>query len=194
MLSVILAAVLSPDDPDLIARLKEKNHEAIGEVYDRYGKLAYSVTLRITRNQQTAEDLVQEVFLRVWNRAHKFDSSRGSLGMWILCIARNVAIDHLRSTATRIARRQSTETDLEKLCFHDDFVSRISIMQQMKAVRAAAANLNANQRSVLELAYFEGLTHSEIAERLNQPLGTIKTWVRTALISIRSEMTQAASR
>jgi RNA polymerase sigma-70 factor, ECF subfamily len=189
----LFVTALSPDDPDLILRLRGLDRDAIGDLYDRYGKMAHSVALRMTRDQSTAEDLVHEVFLRVWSRAQSFDPARGSLAMWILCMTRSLCFDHLRASETRIARQRESEFVLDNLSVESDLVTRLSTMQQMQAVRVALDHLNENQRSVLQLAYFEGLSHSEIADRLSQPLGTIKTWMRTALIKIRQEVAEAAA-
>lgn len=188
MLGIFLAAILTEDDPDLIARLKRKDAGAMTDVYDRYGTLAYSIVYRIIRHPQTAEDLVQEVFFRLWNRIPDFDSTRGSLAMWIVCMARSRALDHARTPEWKRRHRKSGVLVLEALCFDNDPVESISVWQQMQSVKIALANLTENERRALELAYYEGLSQSQIADKLQQPLGTVKTWIRTALIKLRREV------
>jgi RNA polymerase sigma-70 factor (ECF subfamily) len=139
-----------------------------------------------------AEDLVQETFLRVWNQAHSFDPERGSVAAWILTVARNRAIDWRRSAAGRPDRtawevyddeRPGLFLDMEKILIHSD---------QTRRVRQAMEKLSEKQRSVIEMAYFEGLSQSEMADRTGQPLGTIKTWVRAALKVLREELAPAS--
>jgi RNA polymerase sigma-70 factor (ECF subfamily) len=188
MLSIFLAAVLTQDDPELIARLRRRDPSAMTDVYDRYGKLAYSIAYRITRHPETAEDLVQEVFLRLWNRVRDFNSDRGSLAMWVVCLARSRALDHLRSAEWRLRSRQRSDFVIESLCFEDDPTRQIAILQQMQAVKTALGNLNEHERKVLALAYYEGLSQSQIADKLQEPLGTVKTWTRMALMKLRREV------
>jgi RNA polymerase sigma-70 factor (ECF subfamily) len=179
---------IAESDPALVERLTLREPQAMTELYGRYGRAAYSLIYRIVRNRATAEDLVQETFLRVWIRVRTFDGQKGPLGSWLLTIARNRAIDHLRSSNGRIGRAacemgSSTETSLfanfEKQTLNSDRVHRI---------RKALENLNANRRRVIELAYFEGLSQSEMAKRMGQPLGTVKTWVRSALKNLREDL------
>ena len=102
ILAVAATALRFPEDADLARRLKARDETAVGELYDRYGRLAYTLIYRIVRDKWVAEDLVQESFLRVWNRAHAFDAERGSLGPWILTVARNQALDYIRSVQGRV--------------------------------------------------------------------------------------------
>src|SRR5579859_2950069 len=99
MLPLILTVLAGPDDRALIARLQRRDPQALAELYDRHGRTAYSLVLRVVRDKAIAEDLVQETFLRVWNRVHSIDPEKGALGPWLLAIARNRAIDYLRSSA-----------------------------------------------------------------------------------------------
>ena len=188
----LLFAVVGEGDAELVERLRKRDPQALGELYDRYGRLTYSLIYRIVRDTGIAEDLVQETFLRVWNRAQAFDAARGALGSWLLAVARNRAIDYTRSTAGRMRNALELEetehpsafVDLEKEVLNSDKTRR---------VRQAIEKLNANQRSVIELAYFEGLSQTEMAERMGQPLGTVKTWVRMALRALRDELGAAVS-
>jgi len=186
---LILSALLSlQDDSELIQRLKRREAEAMGELYDRFGKVAFAVIVRIVRNAGVAEDLVQETFLKVWNRVEGFDDSRSSLGPWVLTIARNRAIDYLRSTDSRMAQNSCDLEKLERPKFFTDFEANYMSDDRIRIIRQAFTKLSQNQRKVLELAYFEGLSQSEMAARLAEPLGTVKTWVRTALQLIRQEL------
>ncbi len=186
---LILSALLSlQDDSDLIQRLKRREAEAMGELYDRFGKIAFAVIVRIVRNSAVAEDLVQETFLKVWNRIEGFDDARSSLGPWVLTIARNRAIDYLRSTDSRMAQNSCDLEKLERPRFFTDFEANYLSDDRIRMIRQAFTKLTENQRKVLELAYFEGLSQSEMAARLAEPLGTVKTWVRTALQLLRQEL------
>ena len=195
--SVIVYALLQvalrfKDDGDLVRRLKAREPKAMADLYKRCGRLAYSVILRIVRNTGVAEDLTQETFLRVWNRVGSFNAERGALTPWVLTVARNRAIDHLRSMDGRM---EASAVDLDHLerpgLFTDLEASAISI-DRSRRLKSALEKLSANQRAVIELAYYEGLSQTEMAERLNQPLGTVKTWTRTALQLLRAELTEAA--
>jgi RNA polymerase sigma-70 factor (ECF subfamily) len=195
MLFVILSVLASSqDDRDLVRRLKQRDPEAMGEMYDRFGRLALAIITRIVRDRATAEDLLQETFLRVWNRVASFDGERGALGPWVLTIARNRAIDYLRSSDSRYAQASYDLERLERPLLFVDLEEQYANRDRIRHIREAFYKLTDNQRAVLELAYFEGLSQSEMAERLNQPLGTIKTWVRTALQFLRQELGEAAIR
>ncbi len=176
------------DDGALVERLRRRDPDAMGELYDRYGKLAFSVIYRIVRNQSTAEDLLQETFLRVWNRVQAFDQDKGALGPWILTVARNRAIDYLRSLDGRMAKSSLDIEKMESPRVFNDLETQIFDKDRMQNLRGAFDKLNPNQRMVIELAYFEGLSQTEMADRMKQPLGTVKTWVRGALKALRDEI------
>jgi RNA polymerase sigma-70 factor (ECF subfamily) len=141
--------------------------------------------VRITRDQGVAEDLVQELFLRIWNRRRDFDASRGTLGTWLLSIARNMAIDYVRSAQARFNTRLRPIDQTAGSSFSYQTSEPESVIDNARAVREAFADLNDNQRKVLELAYFEGFSQTEIAARLHEPLGTVKSWMRSALSRMR---------
>ncbi|MCS7026292.1 MAG: sigma-70 family RNA polymerase sigma factor [Bryobacteraceae bacterium] len=165
----------------------------MADLYDQYGKLVFSVIFRIVKEGGVAEDLTQETFLRIWNRAQFFDHEKGALGPWILAVARNRAIDYLRSVEGRLAQRT---TDFGPAREHpSDFVNlERDVIQSDRArlLREAFAKLSPNQRLVIEMAYYEGLSQTEMAQRMKQPLGTVKTWVRTALKILRQELDEVA--
>jgi len=183
----------SADDSELARRLQRREPRAMADLYDRFGRLAYSLIFSVVKDAGVAEDLVQETFLRVWNRASGFDPDRGALGPWLLAVARNRAIDHVRSARARMDRN-AFELDIFERAEHGKASSFVDMERDVlnadsaRRVKAALASLNQNQRKVIELAYYEGLSQTEMAERLGQPLGTVKTWVRTALKHLKDEL------
>ena len=187
LLPIVLSARGGSGDPEIITRLQRRDPQALAELYDRYGRLAYSVILRMVRDSAIAEDLVQETFLRVWNRVQALNAEKGSVGAWLVAVARNRAIDYLRSSAGR--ERNTLEGDVtEHPSLYRDIEPDIIASDKTRRVKAAMEKLAPNHRQVMELAYFEGLSQSEMAERMGQPLGTVKTWVRTALKSLRDQL------
>ena len=193
LLPLLFAIYVEGDDGDLAARLKRREPAAMSELYDRYGKLAYSLIYRIVRDVGVAEDLVQETFLRVWNRAQGFDAERGALGPWLLAVARNRAIDYVRSAGGKMAKGALELEYAERPALFINFEADVLSQDRARRVRGALEKLNENQRHVIELAYFEGLSQSEMAARMGQPLGTVKTWVRTALKNLREDLGEKAS-
>ena len=189
----ILQVVLRlADDADLVRGLKAHDPKAMSDLYDRYGRLAYSLIYRVVRNPSAAEDLLQETFMRVWNRVGSFDAQRGALGPWVLAVARNRAIDYLRSVDGRM---QAGAVDLDRIEHPAQFSgieSSALAIDRVRRLKSAFEKLSPNQRMVIELAYYEGLSQTEMAERLKQPLGTVKTWTRSALKTLRDELGEAA--
>jgi RNA polymerase sigma-70 factor (ECF subfamily) len=190
---LISAALSFRDDSELVARLKRKDPDAMATLYDRYGRMMYSLILRVVRNDGVAEDLVQETFLRVWNRVHGFDQDKGALGPWVLAIARNRAIDYLRSVQGRQGESPIEMERLENPALFSNLENDILNIDRVKRLQVAFQKLTPNQRTVIELAYYEGLSQVEMAEQLKQPLGTVKTWVRTALKTLREELQEAVA-
>lgn len=190
MLLSLLMAVLTEGDAEIVVRLQRRDPQALAELYDRYGRLVYSLIVRVVRDGALAEDLVQETFLRVWNRAQGFDAQRGALGPWLLAVARNRAIDYLRSASGRERNALELE-EVDHPSLYTNMERDILASDKARVIRAALDKLAPNQREVIELAYFEGLTQTEMAERMGQPLGTVKTWVRTALKNLREEFGEA---
>jgi RNA polymerase sigma-70 factor (ECF subfamily) len=195
LLGLLLALELSEggNDSELARRLQRREPQAMADLYDRFGRLAYSLIYAIVRDTGVAEDLVQESFLRVWNRAQGFDPERGALGPWLLAIARNRAIDHIRSAGARMDRNLQ-ELDFFERAEHGKALNFVDMERDVlnadsaRRIKAAMAKLNQNQQKVIELAYYEGLSQTEMAQRLGQPLGTVKTWVRTALKHLKDEL------
>ena len=191
--ALLQVALRRDDDTDLVLRLKAHEPKAMADLYKRCGRLAYTVILRIVRNTGVAEDLTQETFLRIWNRVGSFDAERGALMAWVLTVARNRAIDHVRS---QDGRMEASAVDLDRLerpgLFTDLDTNALSI-DRARRLKNALEKLNVNQRAVIELAYYEGMSQTEMAERLKQPLGTVKTWTRSALQILRNELMEAAT-
>jgi RNA polymerase sigma-70 factor (ECF subfamily) len=190
---ILALQMTEPHDEDLAIRLQRRDPEAMRDLYDRFGRMAWSVIVAIVRDNGVAEDLVQETFLRVWNRVHAFDAKRGALGPWLLAIARNRAIDHLRSLSARMDKN-AWELDVrEHPSLFVDLEREVLNTDHARLLRKAIAGLNANQQKVIELAYYEGLSQTEMAERMGEPLGTVKTWVRSALKHLREQLGQVVT-
>jgi RNA polymerase sigma-70 factor (ECF subfamily) len=189
---LLLALEISgQDDQSLLRGLQRKDPAAMAGLYDRFGRVAYSVILSIVRDGAVAEDLVQETFLRVWNRAQTFDAERSALGPWLLAIARNRAIDHVRSASARMGRNAFELDAHEHPSLFVDMERDVVNSDHARLIRKALSKLSENQRQVIHLAYYEGLSQSEMADRMGQPLGTVKSWVRGALKVLREEIGEA---
>jgi RNA polymerase sigma-70 factor (ECF subfamily) len=189
LLGVLLALEVSgADDAELARRLQRREPQAMADLYDRFGRLAYSLIFSIVRDTGVSEDLVQETFLRVWNRAAGFNPERGALGPWLLAVARNRAIDYIRSARAKMDRNLFELDEHGGASLFVDMEREVLSADAARRIKAAMAKLNPNQQRVIELAYYEGLSQTEMAERLGQPLGTVKTWVRTALKHLKDEL------
>jgi len=176
----------------LIQRAAAQDREAFSQLYDQYSSLVFSLAMRMLRAQSDAEDLLQEVFMQVWRQAGSYSQERGSPEAWIINIARSRAIDRLRSIRRR--DRSFVLTDDPAAAESPDNVESAAGESEAKlAMNSALANLPESQRKVLELAYFDGLSQSEIAERLSEPLGTVKTRMRAGIQRLRGVLgTRAA--
>ncbi len=183
----LLMAILAAADSDLLLRLQKRDPQALADLYDRYGKLVYGLILRVVRDSATAEDLVQETFLRVWNRAGTLDAERGAAGPWLLAIARNRAIDYLRSHGRRLQNTVDL-SETEHATLFANLPKEAAQLDIAQHVKRALGRLNQNERETIELAYFEGMSQTEIAAHLGQPLGTVKTWMRRALQQMREQL------
>ena len=151
----------------------------MAQLYDRYSSVVYAVALRVLADTAAAEDVLQEVFMQLWRRPGSFDASRGSLGPWLAVIARNRAIDVLRK------RHPESDIDDVVVSVEPDMAGDAERARAMEKVRGAMGVMPSPQRSALEMAYFEGLTHIEIAAKTGEPLGTIKTRIRSGLLALR---------
>jgi RNA polymerase sigma-70 factor (ECF subfamily) len=171
-------------DEDLISMVGDEDPEAFAALYDRHSRAAYSLGYRIMGQRQTAEDLVQEVFLKVWRSAMSYRAERGSVRTWILSIVHHRGIDQLRATASRQRTKDRFEASAEKSQPSEAFAETWRNSQRDE-VRAALKTLPTEQLKILELAYFSGYTHVEISELMNLPLGTVKGRMRLGLKKMR---------
>lgn len=170
---------------------------ALGELYDRYGRLVFTVAVHIVGDTETAEEITQDVFVRAWEGAHAYRPEVARVGSWLVSISRHRAIDELRRRGVRPEKASvdwPEEAGIEEGLV--DFQTPENSAEQSmwrKKVRASVASLPPDQREVLGLAYFRGLSHSEISEMLGQPLGTIKSRIRLAMRRLRDALTETAS-
>lgn len=176
-----------PQVPDymLIERVIAGDESALSAIYDRYSPMLFGLLARILQDRLAAEDLLQDLFLQLWRGAGKFDASRGSLPAWLTVVARNRAISQLRGARNRELLEEK-DGDYANIFVSDQNVEDEAARAELaRNLTTALGTLPAEQRRTLELAYFEGMTQSEIAARTGCPLGTVKTRVRTALQSLR---------
>jgi RNA polymerase sigma-70 factor, ECF subfamily len=182
----------APDDHVLIAAISRGDSTALEVLYDRYSTVVYRMALRILKNREQAEDVVQEVFWRVWRRSSSFERDRGRVAQWIFGIAHNLCIDELRRLR---ARPTPVYEDVDHPVIQQltdeqiDVPATVWASEQRRTIAEALDHLPPPQRQAIELAYFSGLSHQEIATRLNRPLGTIKTRVRLGLQKLGSLLT-----
>jgi RNA polymerase sigma-70 factor (ECF subfamily) len=172
-------------DQAALTRMAQGEGDAVAELYDRHARPVYSLALRILGDVTEAEDVVQEVFSQAWRQASRYNTSRGAVGAWLLMLARSRAIDRLRA---RRARPKSVSDEHAADTLVDTGLPvdcQVISFEQVTRVRAALDELPMLQKLAIELAYFEGFTHAEIAARLEQPLGTVKTRIRLALMKLR---------
>ncbi|HSE41074.1 MAG TPA: sigma-70 family RNA polymerase sigma factor [Acidobacteriota bacterium] len=171
-------------DNELIQRIKSRDKQAFDLFYDRYAQIIFSLCVRILRDTGEAEDVLQEIFVQIWKEAERFDASRASVKTWLFTIARSRSLDRYRSRKTMKQRfEDGSSEELHQISSNEDLQSR-SVLQQY--VANALQQLTKEQKIVLELCYYRGLTQEEIAEMLGEPLGTIKSRIRAALLKLRS--------
>lgn len=193
---VLLAAVLgSPAalesrqaDRASLARIARGDQAAFAELYDRHARLVYSLALRILQDRADAEDIVQDVFAQVWAQAARYDAARGAVAAWMLMLTRSRAIDRLRAKRVRpeAAPAADTAESVVDLAAAPDL--ELLSAEQVTRLQRALQELPDAQRTALELAYYEGLTHVEVAARLAEPLGTVKTRIRQAVLKLREAL------
>jgi RNA polymerase sigma-70 factor (ECF subfamily) len=174
-----------PAEVELLQRVARGDEAALGALYDRFGGIVYALAHRIVGQQVDAEEVAMETFAQVWRDAGKFDASRGSVPAWLCIIARSRALDLVRSHSRRQRLNESVAREpVEESVSAPDVLHE----ERRQAVGAALAELPEAQREAIELAYFQGLSQSEIAERLQQPLGTIKTRMRTGMMRLKEAL------
>ncbi len=173
-------------DADLIEKLETGDPKALGEIYDRYSNLVFSLALRMLGNRQEAEDLAHEIFLKFYQGGN-YNQKRGSLGSYLATVTRSRSIDRLRSRTNRRQILNRWQQDLSKAPLNLP-ADHASLKERQKRVRDALSQLSETQRQVLELSYYEGLSQSEISKRLQRPLGTVKSWARKGLLQLRDQL------
>ncbi len=191
-------AVLTPKDssevsPDamLIQQLLQRDVDAFEQLYDRHSRIVYALVLRIVQQGSTAEEVVQEVFLQLWRNAARYDTRRGPFVPWLMALARNRALDHVRLKSERQRRREDQTEELPPVIDVPQFERALDEKRRAERVRALMSLLNPQQKKAIELAYFEGLSHTEIAETLKEPLGTVKSRIRNGLLRLKEGLRAA---
>ncbi len=182
----------SLDDDELMQRLFHRDLEAFRTLYERYGNLVYSTCLRVVRDTHIAEDMVQEIFLRIWRKPDSFTPQRGRFVTWLTSVTRNRAVDEVRSRNRRFrhetASPEEQEWDIPAAETNDPALTA-ELSDQRRLILTAMADLPEEQRLVIQMAYFGGLTQQEISDRLSQPLGTVKTRIRLGMQKLRTALT-----
>jgi len=179
------SAKIEDQSGKLVRRLRQRDPEVMADLYDLYGRLLYVLIVRIVRNPSVSEDLVQESFLRAWNRSAQLSEEYQSVGPWLVMIARHCALDYLKSSQAHLSAQASIE-DVEFPPVTMD--AEILASDRARLIEGAFRNLSENQKRVIQLAFYEGLSQTAIAERLQQPLGTVKGWARSALSRLRGRL------
>ncbi len=181
-----------PPEATLPQRLIHKDVKAFEQLYDLHSRTIYSLVRRIVQQSSTAEEVVQDVFLHLWRNAAQYNSEKGPFVPWLLTLARNRALDHLRLKSERQRRREDLKEVMPQLAIAPGYEEVLDKKRWAERVQTLMGSLHPRQKQAIELAYFEGLSHSEIAETLKEPLGTVKSWIRNGLQRLKEGL-QAAS-
>src|SRR5437870_3817719 len=171
----------------LMERIAKRDAAAVGNLYDRHSRLLYGLILRILGHRSDAEEVLQEVFMAVWNRSHTYQPDLGTPIAWLVRIARNRALDRLRSNVVRLRTAESAAAMPEAIETPETHAAQT---EQHRTVVRALESLPLDQRVLIEQAYFQGFTQSELAERHQLPLGTVKTRIRTGMLTLRQSLAQ----
>ena len=178
-------------DDELMRRLFYRDRRALEAILDRYGDLVYATALRVLRDPHLAEDISQEIFVRLWRKPDSYVAERGRFLTWLISVSRNRAVDEVRSRGRRqryeTASPEEQERELPAGNANDPAINA-QLAEEARAVRAALAGLPGEQRQVIELAYFGGFTQQEISQKLGQPLGTVKTRIRLGMQKLRATL------
>jgi RNA polymerase sigma-70 factor, ECF subfamily len=195
----VFLAVLTPKDSDdvssdaaLVHRLLQRDVRAFEQLYDRHSRIVYGLVLRILQQASTAEEVVQDVFLQLWRNAGQYQAGRGPFMPWLLTLARNRALDNLRLKSERQRRREDQTDELPSIAQAPEYEKALDEKRRAEVVRSLMGSLSAQQKKAIEMAYFEGLSHSEIAATLHEPLGTVKSWIRNGLLRLKEGMQTAS--
>jgi len=184
-----------PTDASLMERIVQRDAAALETLYDRYARPVYSLVLRISQQPASAEEIVQDVFMQLWRNAKHYQATRGPLEPWLFTVARNRALDFLRLKREKQRRREdSVDFDLRpSAVVQPDPEGAMDQSRRAQKVRTLMNSLPEPQRRAIELAFFEGMTHSEISTAIGEPLGTVKSWIRGGLLRLRESLEEAGS-
>ena len=184
-----------PTDASLMERIVQRDAAALETLYDRYARPVYSLVLRISQQPASAEEIVQDVFMQLWRNAKHYQVTRGPLEPWLFTVARNRALDFLRLKREKQRRREdSVDFDLPpSAVVQPDPEGAMDQSRRAEKVRTLMNSLPEPQRRAIELAFFEGMTHSEISTAIGEPLGTVKSWIRGGLLRLRESLEEAGS-
>ena len=165
---------------------------AFEQLYDLHSRTVYALVLRIVQQPSTAEEVVQDVFLHLWRNAAQYNAARGPFVPWLLTLARNRALDHLRLKSERQRRREAQTENMPQVSVAPGYEEALDEKRRAERVRTLMGSLYPQQKRAIEMAYFDGLSHSEIAAALKEPLGTVKSWIRNGLQRLKEGL-QATS-
>jgi len=184
------ARLTADEEREWMALVQNGDKQALRKLYDRFNKILFGMIYKILRNKEESEDLLQEIFVKIWNKADQFDPSRGSAYSFIATLARNRAIDRTRSRAFKNRRKDDYVINDDEYSFNlstenPNPEEKIEITERAVGVRKALAQLNEKERQVLYISYFEGLSQTEIADKIDIPLGTVKYRMRQGMIKLR---------
>ncbi|WP_260509764.1 RNA polymerase sigma factor [Paenibacillus typhae] len=177
------------DDVQLMQQIRQKDPDALEKLYDRYEQMVYSFAYRIVKDSMAAEEVMQELFMRIWKNAEQYDSAKGKLSTWMFTVTRNIALDQLRKKNTRPPQQSADAEELQQLrdtgAMTEDMVEMLVAGEQ---VREALLELSRDQQQVMDLIYYQGLTQQEVAYHVAVPLGTVKSRVRLAMKQLQKRL------
>jgi RNA polymerase sigma-70 factor (ECF subfamily) len=191
ILSVIgkTAHLNSDDELKLLRQIKAKDEEALGELYDLYNRLLFGMILSIVKNREEAEDVLQEVFVKIWDKSYTFNEERGNVYSWIVTLTRNKAIDRIRSKGYKTQQKATQDVNAPQFKLEGntfDPLETTIFSDRAELVRKALTEIPENQSKVLKIAYYRGMTQTEISDHLDIPLGTVKTRMRQGMIKLKN--------
>lgn len=177
------------DDVQLMQQIRQKDPDALEKLYDRYEQMVYSFAYRIVKDSMAAEEVMQELFMRIWKNAEQYDSAKGKLSTWMFTVTRNIALDQLRKNNTRPPQQSADAEELQQLrdtgAMTEDMVEMLVAGEQ---IREALLELSRDQQQVMDLIYYQGLTQQEVAYHVAVPLGTVKSRVRLAMRQLQKRL------
>lgn len=178
----------SDDEIELIKRIKAKDDKALEELYDLYNRLLFGMIISIVKSREEAEDILQEVFVKIWEKAYTFNEERGNAYSWIVTLTRNKAIDRIRSKGYKTQQKASQDVDAPEFTLEGDKYDPLEttiFSDRAELVRKALGEIPQSQSEVLKIAYYRGMTQTEISDHLDIPLGTVKTRMRQGMLKLK---------